>query len=29
MSGFPREEVFTMLSELVAMGVLTLRLPGR
>jgi hypothetical protein len=29
MSGFPRAEVFTMLSELVAMGVLTLRLPGR
>jgi len=29
MSGFPRDEVFMMLSELVAMGVLTLRLPGR
>jgi hypothetical protein len=29
MSGFPREEVFMMLSELVAMGVLTLRLPDR
>jgi len=29
MSGIPRDEVFMMLSELVAMGVLTLRLPGR
>jgi hypothetical protein len=29
MSGMPRIEVFTMLSELVGMGVLTLRLPGR
>lgn len=29
MSGLPREEVFTMLAELMAMGVLTLRLPGR
>jgi hypothetical protein len=29
MSGLPRAEVFAMLSELVAMGVLTLRLPGR
>lgn len=29
MSGLPRIEVFTMLGELVAMGVLTLRLPNR
>jgi hypothetical protein len=29
MSGMPRVEVFTMLQELVAMGVLTLRIPGR
>ncbi len=29
MSGLPRDEVFTMLSELMVMGVLTLRLPGR
>jgi hypothetical protein len=29
MSGLPRVEVFTMLAELVAMGVLTLRLPNR
>lgn len=29
MSGLPRAEVVTMLQELVAMGVLTLRLPGR
>lgn len=29
MSGFPRAEVFAMLSELVAMGVLILRVPGR
>lgn len=29
MSGMPRAEVFVMLAELVTMGVLTLRLPGR